>query len=359
MKKKLIVKNLVIDADNIPYVIAPSFKPKKDGLDGDVVKPIKTTLKKLKKAVKAWFKDILKVRVKKEFALRGWKLGEWKVIFSDPKGNFRYDIFPEYKASRKGIEKSKEFYKIRKALHKKYGYAKGVEADDIVAYYVREEGYIGVTADKDLWKGVAGLWYNCHHMHQVWKETTVEEAHEFMFCQTLAGDSTDGIKGINRVAIPTAMKLLGGDYTWAKVVEIYESKGLTEDDAILTRRLIAMNQVTIKKDGSFKIKLFKPKKVKHEKEKNEARQTTIKSSPKNGKEDKKVSVRTVKRRTPKREDAPISKGDSKIQKTISDNPEGRFIGYYKSEQEHKNIISQSVYNKLSRNAKKEYSEIKA
>jgi DNA polymerase-1 len=180
-----------------------------------------------------------------------------KVIISAPDGNFRYKIYPEYKANRKSGSRSELFYRLRKWVIKKYGYVKDVEADDVVAYYVREKGWIGASFDKDLLRGVPGVWFDTYHARRNLNTTSEGEARNFNLIQNLSGDPTDNIKGIPGVAEKTAIKLLDKHgWDWGGVVAAYKEKGLTIEDAILNRRLICMNQWTPKKG----VKLWKPKK---------------------------------------------------------------------------------------------------
>ena len=189
-----------------------------------------------------------------EAAFGGWKPGKVRLVFSDPKSNFRYDIYPDYKVNRKGRERTPEFTALKEWALDKYEWYDHCEADDIVAYLVRKKNAVGFSADKDLLYGVPGLWYDMYH--KCWHTTSDEDAKRFVAMQTLAGDPTDNIKGIRGVALKTAEKLLEGDYSWDNIVRIYKEKGYTEADAILTRRLIDMTQVKLKKDGKCKIKLF-------------------------------------------------------------------------------------------------------
>ncbi len=256
MKKR----HIALDAD---YLIFETTEDKgstgnyfevETGLNGgsEYQKPLKPYKKILKKAI---------AEVVDEIAanLPGEVSGKVKVIFSDPNGNFRYDIFPNYKNNRKGSKRSKMFYRLRKWAHRKYGYEDGVEADDVVAYYVREKGWIGASFDKDLLKGVPGTWFDVYHLRRFITTTTKKEAAHFNLLQTLAGDSTDGIKGIPRVGMKTAENLLRSNgESWEGVVKSYLDAGLTEEDAILNRRLIGMDQWTKKKG----LKLWKPKKDK-------------------------------------------------------------------------------------------------
>lgn len=204
-----------------------------------------------------------------------------KVFFSDPKTNFRFDLYPEYKSNRDAGSRSKMFYRLRKWALKEFGYIKGIEADDAVAYYVREKNYIGAAEDKDLWRGVPGLWFHTHYTRRYLLENSPGEANCFNLIQTLTGDPDDYIKalpdkkgygmipmdplpeGMSRqpfkVSEKKAIDLLDEfGWDWNGVVKAYESKGFTEKDAIFTRRLISMDQWHPKKG----VKLWKPKKKK-------------------------------------------------------------------------------------------------
>lgn len=58
--------------------------------------------------------------------------------------------------------------------------------------------------------------------------------------QTLAGDSSDDIPGIKGVGMKNKLLPEGG--TFADVIQIYIDKGYTKEDAILTRRLVGLDQ---------------------------------------------------------------------------------------------------------------------
>lgn len=420
-KKKQIVVDVWIDGDSIPYVVCPPATPRKDGLEGEIVSVVKPSLKILKTAYKDVVKDFEDIAAV-ECAMRGWKLGSINIALSDPKGCFRNDIFPEYKANRKGREYTDEFYKIRNWAMKKYGCQKGFEADDIAAYHVRN-GAIGFSIDKDLLYGVEGLWFNSHHMHRKWVETSKESAMKFNFHQTLAGDPDDNILGLKptmRIALTTAEAMLNGDYTWDNVFNIYETtkhtieledgkvknwnkKAATIDDAILTRRLIGMDQVVMSKKGKYKLKLWEPPKrdplydcmgcgnmsplskyknvecdgdvfgkcpsckknhvimESHKVEKGSLSDGTVTTPSKSSKtvakkvEEKKVG--TVKRRTTKRKDTELSGSAKGLQKPSGGDSEKRYDGYYKSCIAHKDLITEAVYNKLPPAKQKEWSPL--
>ena len=233
-------RDLYIDADHLLYNVAGNKA--KDSLDGEVIEQ-KVNIEPLKEAfhlgVKAIEDAIAVTTVSKKF-----KVGLTYLVFSDPEGNFRFDIFPDYKKNRAGKVQSDEFCALRAYAHK-LGSAllvNGIEADDVVAYYVRK-GAIGASTDKDLLKGVKGRWFDCYSSRWSYSKVKKKDADHFVLLQTLAGDSTDGIKGLPRVGMKTAENLLtsNGD-SWDGVVKAYENAGLKLEDAILTRRLVGMDQ---------------------------------------------------------------------------------------------------------------------
>jgi 5'-3' exonuclease len=164
-------------------------------------------------------------------------------------------MYPDYKRARP--KRSPLWYRLHKWGLKKYGYVKGIEADDEVAYLVRKKGWIGASMDKDLLRGVPGVWFNVYHTKRDLNITEPFEARNFNLIQTLTGDPVDNIRGIPRVAEITAIKMLERyGWDWNGVVAAYKERALTEGDAIFTRRLICMNQWTPKKG----VRLWKPKK---------------------------------------------------------------------------------------------------
>jgi len=238
-------EGIVIDADSLIFECTETrdnkanyFVNEEGYIDEGYKKPLKPFLIKFEAKVEEIKNEIFASRpgeFTKEVAV--------KICFSDPNGNFRYNLFPEYKACRSADTRSKEFFRLRKKLLKKYGYTKGFEADDIVAHYVRDWGYLGASMDKDLWKGVPGTWFNTHFMHRHTFYTNPEEAKNWELIQTLTGDAGDGIIGIKGIGEIKAAKLLD-KYGWdfEGVIKGYDEHGRSRYDAILNRRLIGMDQ---------------------------------------------------------------------------------------------------------------------
>ena len=256
------IKDVVIDADHLLHTIASAPSP--TDLEGEQLEQTKIDIRPHKKKFKMAINDYLEV-VEVESILYDWVPGTVHLVFSDSQGNFRKKLDPEYKHARKSREPTAEFLKLQAWAREKYIFAEGCEADDVVAYYVRK-GAIGITTDKDLYKGVAGIWFDAYYGHREWVYTSKKEARHFTLLQSVAGDPTDNIKGMPRVGLPTAETLLNKyGWDWPGVVMCYESAtktvnkikvslGLGKKEAILTRRLIGMDQWKPKRG----IKLFKP-----------------------------------------------------------------------------------------------------
>ena len=135
------------------------------------------------------------------------------------KGNFRYDIYKDYKSSRKDQELPKE---LKDRLNNSYNYlldkwgavkADGMEADDLVsiwAYEARaaEEDFVIGHIDKDI-NQIPGNHYNYNKKEVYFID---DEQADMNFCiQLLIGDNGDDIPKIKKgYGIKTAEKALAG-----------------------------------------------------------------------------------------------------------------------------------------------------
>ena len=276
MSKK---RMIALDADYITFMCTESsaekgsmFGSENGSVGGSVykesLKPYKTKFKKLVNDV--------------ENEIAAHMPGEVKgirVILSDSRNNFRYDFYPEYKGERP--KRSKLFYRLRKWAEKEYGYKDNIEADDEVAYLVREKNWIGASMDKDLYRGVPGNWFNTHYMNRTFIDTSILEARNFNLIQCLMGDPTDNIPALPKkpgdgliYGTPTpgkrkpfkvtekiAIELLDEyGWNWDGVVAAFALKEVKVKYAIRNKRLVSMDQARPSKKGGkkWKIKLFTP-----------------------------------------------------------------------------------------------------
>lgn len=163
------------------------------------------------------------------------------------KGNFRKDIYPDYKATRKPLDE-----KIAKNLNighehmvKKWNAieADGMEADDLVsiwAHEAKEKGidYVICGIDKDL-KQIVGLHYNFNKVE--FDEVDEDKANLCLMTQCLTGDRSDNIPGIKGVGPKTAEKILKDippESRWATVQMTWHEK--QAGDPTMSKRLLTM-----------------------------------------------------------------------------------------------------------------------
>ena len=160
---------------------------------------------------------------------------------------FRHEIYPDYKSNRLGKRKPLGLSAIRARMMADYESViePRLEADDVIGIYATADPYsVAVSGDKDF-ATLPCNWYN--HLTEEMKVTTLEEANYNHLIQSIAGDATDGFAGIKGFGVKTAAKHLDKHgATWESVVSLYESKGLTEEDALLTARL-----AYILRDGDY------------------------------------------------------------------------------------------------------------
>lgn len=170
-------------------------------------------------------------------------------LTSDDHSNFRYEIYPEYKANRKA-DKPKWYPELRAYLTQleTTTVVYGKEADDALADRQtdkiaelerdksrnendgRAESCI-CSIDKDL-DQVPGEHYD--FVKDVRYTTTVESGLRFFYYQLLRGDPTDNIQGIEGVGPVGAAKILAG---------------LESTESVLFRAVRQKYQDTYKKRG--------------------------------------------------------------------------------------------------------------
>ena len=130
--------------------------------------------------------------------------GEKSTIYLTGKGNFRYDLDPNYKGNRKDAGKPRYYQEIRDYMIDELGAVmiEGQEADDALAIGAVQEGHGIATLDKDL-DGCPGWHYNwvkddMYYVSEV-------EADRFFYTQMLTGDATDNIPGLFKMVGKKAM----------------------------------------------------------------------------------------------------------------------------------------------------------
>lgn len=150
-------------------------------------------------------------------------------------GNFRYSIYPEYKANRPA-ERPQYLKAVKEHLVKEWGavLAEGCEADDLIGVDATqadldEREVLLVHIDKDI-DQIPGLHYKWEQRGKVkgvaWTKpaeryyVSPQEGLKFFYMQLLMGDKADNVIGINGIGPKKAEQALKGLTTeW----EFYEA----------------------------------------------------------------------------------------------------------------------------------------
>ena len=157
------------------------------------------------------------------------------ILFFSDSTNFRKSVDPSYKGHR-NRKKPCGYKRVINQLATEYELIRmpTLEADDALGIYATSnDNCVVVSPDKDM-RQIPGTLYNLSETITI----TPEEGWEWFLIQTLSGDSTDGYSGAPGFGIKTSQKFFAeSGYTWSSVVQAFEKKGLTEDDALLNARL--------------------------------------------------------------------------------------------------------------------------
>ncbi len=190
------------------------------------------------------------------------------VLFDAKRRNFRNDIFPDYKATRKEIPEDliPQFSIIHEAvsaLNLNYLDMDGYEADDLIATYTDlalKEGLdvVVVSADKDLMQLIRPHVEFYDPMKD--KYFTPEDVHEkfgvypdkVVDVQALSGDSTDNVPGVAGIGPKTAAELVNTygslEGVLAHAAEIKQNKRRETLLANVDNARISLQLVTLKSD---------------------------------------------------------------------------------------------------------------
>lgn len=186
--------------------------------------------------------------------LFGCSLADVWHCFTD-RSAWRRDLFPEYKANRKGVAKPIGFKALKSELlgEDTAFMFERIEADDLMGIFatmpeVEEDPVVIASGDKDLMQ-VAGIhvWMDSgkvveeeegldvsYSSGSIIKANTVEHAERFTYQQYLSGDSTDGIPGCPTIGDKRARDIVATfDINkpldcWEEIVRTYEKKGKVE-----------------------------------------------------------------------------------------------------------------------------------
>jgi DNA polymerase-1 len=182
------------------------------------------------------------------------------LVFSDG-SNFRKKVYPPYKSNRVGKRKPVTYQYGRDYSDEKYECISrpNLEADDVLGILATTvaKGFAGdkvvCSIDKDMKTFPCSL-YNWRHPEEGIAVIDVDHADHAFHMQILMGDSTDGYPGCPGVGPVKAERLLEDCWVlppektgvepyfdkltaWLTIVEAYEKKGLTGEDAIVQARM--------------------------------------------------------------------------------------------------------------------------
>ena len=178
------------------------------------------------------------------------------ILFFTDSTNFRKQILPDYKGHR-NRKKPCGYKRVINALRKEYKVIikPTLEADDTMGIYATKyPGNIIASPDKDM-KQIPGKLYNFDETFTIDKN----EGAKWHLIQTLAGDQTDGYGGVPGIGVKRAETLFKDKgYSWKTVVEAFEEKNLTEEDALVNARLAKILTADDYDFAKKKPKLFTP-----------------------------------------------------------------------------------------------------
>lgn len=157
---------------------------------------------------------------------------DYRVVISEGK-SFRYSVYPEYKANRRGKDKPQGTEEALSYLRKEFSpiSRSGYEADDVISILCQEkdtgEQRIAVSIDKDFGQ-IEGWWFNPLKMRCP-RYNSYDDTVWVLAEQWACGDPSDGYPGIPKFG-PAAFKKLAATHTplsiLAGVKAEYLSRGL-------------------------------------------------------------------------------------------------------------------------------------
>lgn len=190
------------------------------------------------------------------------------VLFDAKRKNFRNDIFPDYKGTRKEtpedlIPQFELIHQAVEALNLNFLEMDGYEADDLIATYAQhalDKGYevVVVSADKDLMQLIRpGVELFDPMKDKFFTKEDVKEKfgvypEQVVDVQSLSGDSIDNVPGIPGIGPKTAAELVNQfgslEAVLEKAGEIKQNKRRETILANLDKALISKQLVTLKAD---------------------------------------------------------------------------------------------------------------
>jgi DNA polymerase I len=156
-------------------------------------------------------------------------------LFLTGKNNFRYSIYPEYKAHRP-TEKPFWLEKCRQYLIATFNaeVIDGQEADDALGIAQTEDTII-CSIDKDLLM-IPGRHYN--FVKDEFQEVTNDSGMRHFYMQCLTGDRSDNIKGIEKIGPKKAEKILAGCVTEQELFNAVRNEYSNDEEFLMNGRVL-------------------------------------------------------------------------------------------------------------------------
>jgi DNA polymerase-1 len=202
--------------------------------------------------------------------IQAYKPTKTVVALSD-EVNFRIQLCPTYKGNRSdvlrptGLADAKEYLAANWPLMK----LARLEADDTMGIAATRPDLLSkydevvlCSDDKDMRTIPCLLGSMFHGKVGTVVKVSAEEADNWHLMQTLMGDTADGYKGCPGIGIKRAEAILKDPEgsPWEAVVAAFESKGLTEEDALLQARLARILRHGDYNPKRMTVRLWKPAK---------------------------------------------------------------------------------------------------
>jgi 5'-3' exonuclease len=246
---------LLLDSDIVAYQFAATAQENFDFKETGVCTIVEDLADVLPKVDK-WIKELMG-------QLHG---DELIVCLSVPTHEgFRIKVLPTYKMNRTGTVRPVHLQAIKDHLATAYtSYIRPeLEADDVMGILATHPKYkdgmtIIVSEDKDM-QTIPGLLFRPNR-DTAPRFITTAFADRFHMYQTLTGDSVDNYKGCPGIGPVKADRILDdalNDY-WPSVVETYEAKGLTEEDALVQARVARICRYSDYDLDKKEVKLWNP-----------------------------------------------------------------------------------------------------
>lgn len=163
------------------------------------------------------------------------EVDEYEVFLTGP-GNFRYDLYPDYKANRRDKPLPVHLNACLEYLKKEWEavLCEGWEADDALGM-AQDGGTIICSIDKDL-RQIPGKHYN--FVKKEFDLITPARGWYNFYSQLLIGDNSDNIKGVNGIGPVRAKRMLEGCQSEQELFDVVRSAYNDDARLLLNGRLM-------------------------------------------------------------------------------------------------------------------------